>query len=278
VVAFCRRSQQGRLQMLQTSCVGTRIPTRWDPRSKVPFASFPLSAVRRAITTDVAAGFGPASCGATRPGPGGWILLVGACRVGALQRPEGGCSRSRASLSRLRWKASFDEPGWSVVADPLFPEVADALDVHEVGVLIGGLVRRQLDLCLVLSERHKARGCGSIKANPDDASVARVEPRLQASSSTLLPSAGMVQAVRARKISLQSRFRHGRHFWCADHYSLSPRPCKGNGNEAVQKREWGPGCGDLALPSLDVAPLRGDQPHPDETEAQTEKVDPETAA
>jgi hypothetical protein len=45
---------------------------------------------------------------------------------------------------RLRWKAiSPISQGSSVMADPLFPEVADALDVHEVRVLMRGLVRRE---------------------------------------------------------------------------------------------------------------------------------------
>jgi hypothetical protein len=48
-------------------------------------------------------------------------------------------------------------PAWPVVADPLFPEIADALEVHEVGALIRGLVRRQFELRLVLSVPDRRR-------------------------------------------------------------------------------------------------------------------------
>src|SRR6266508_4731192 len=51
-----------------------------------------------------------------------------------------------------------------------------------------------------------------------------------------------------------------------------------NGDEGVQKRERRPGCGDLALPSLDIAPRRGDHPQPDETEGQADEIDPKAAA
>ena len=51
-----------------------------------------------------------------------------------------------------------------------------------------------------------------------------------------------------------------------------------NGDEGVEKRERGPGCSDLALPSLDVAPRRGDHPQPDETEGQADEIDPKAAA
>src|SRR6266540_6767346 len=51
-----------------------------------------------------------------------------------------------------------------------------------------------------------------------------------------------------------------------------------NGDEGVQKRERGPSCADLALPSFDVAPRRGDHPQPNETEGQADEINPEAAA
>src|SRR6266511_5253278 len=51
-----------------------------------------------------------------------------------------------------------------------------------------------------------------------------------------------------------------------------------NRNEGVQKRERGPSCDELALPSLDVAPGRSDHPQPDETEGEPHEIDPEAAA
>src|SRR6266511_5625011 len=51
-----------------------------------------------------------------------------------------------------------------------------------------------------------------------------------------------------------------------------------NGDEGVQKRERRPGCGDLALPSLDIAPRPGDHPQPNETQGQADEIDPKAAA
>ncbi len=51
-----------------------------------------------------------------------------------------------------------------------------------------------------------------------------------------------------------------------------------DGDQGVQERERRPGCSNLALPSLDVDPRRGDQPQPDQTEGQAEEIDPKAAA
>ncbi len=56
------------------------------------------------------------------------------------------------------------------------------------------------------------------------------------------------------------------------------RLCRWKGSEDIQKRERGPGCGDLALPSLDVQPSGGDHPKPDEREGQADEIDPKTAS
>lgn len=63
--------------------------------------------------------------------------------------------------------------------------------------------------------------------------------------------------------------------WAA---TTMPSLWRWNGDEGVQKRERGSGCGDLALPSLDVAPRRSDNPQPDETEGQADEIDPEATA
>jgi len=54
--------------------------------------------------------------------------------------------------------------------------------------------------------------------------------------------------------------------WSVETTMTSLWPCRWNGDESVQKRERGPGCRDLALPSLDVQPCRGRRPQPDERE------------
>src|SRR5207247_10157509 len=65
----------------------------------------------------------------------------------------------------------------SVVAGPFDPVRADAFDMHEVGVLIGGFIRCELDLDLVQFQRLPATWFRLIAAYPHDPRVTAVETR-----------------------------------------------------------------------------------------------------
>ncbi len=58
----------------------------------------------------------------------------------------------------------------------LIPEVADAFDVEEVGVLVGRFVRRELDLGLVLTHRQGTRRFRPTAAHLNDARSADRSP------------------------------------------------------------------------------------------------------